>query len=60
MDIVVCVKRVPLTQEVDLEIDASGKEINKDFLAYVMNDSDNYAVEEAVLLQEKFGEASPR
>ncbi len=55
MNIVVCVKRVPLTQEVDLEIDASGKEINKDSLAYVMNDCDNYAVEEAVLLQEKFG-----
>ena len=27
MDIWVCVKRVPMTQEVDLRIDASGKEI---------------------------------
>ena len=55
MDIVVCVKRVPLTQEVDLEITPEGREIKKDSLVYVMNDWDNYAVEEAVLLQEKFG-----
>ena len=55
MDIVVCVKRVPMTQEVDLEIDASKKDIKRDMLAYVVNDWDNYAVEEAVALQEKFG-----
>ena len=55
MNIVVCVKRVPLTQEVDLEIDGTGKDVKKDALAYVVNDWDNYAIEEAVLLQEKFG-----
>ena len=55
MNIVVCVKRVPLTQEVDLEIDGTGKDVTKDALAYVVNDWDNYAIEEAVLLQEKFG-----
>lgn len=55
MNIVVCVKRVPLTQEVDLEIDGVKKDVKKDALAYVVNDWDNYAVEEAVLLQEKFG-----
>jgi len=55
MDIIVCVKRVPLTQEVDLEIDEVKKDVRKDTLAYVINDWDNYAVEEAVLLQEKFG-----
>ncbi|MBW2615170.1 MAG: electron transfer flavoprotein subunit beta/FixA family protein [Deltaproteobacteria bacterium] len=55
MDIVVCVKRVPMTQEVDLEIDGTGKDVKKDALAYVVNDWDNYAIEEAVLLQEKFG-----
>ena len=32
MDIIVCVKRVPMTQEVDLEIDNSGKDIKKDAL----------------------------
>ena len=55
MNIVVCVKRVPLIQEVDLEIDGTGKDVKKDALAYVVNDWDNYAIEEAVLLQEKFG-----
>ena len=55
MDIVVCVKRVPLTQEVDLEIDGSGKDVRKDSLAYFINEWDNYAIEEAVLLKEKHG-----
>ena len=55
MDIVVCVKRVPMTQEVDLEIDASKKDVKRGALAYVVNDWDNYAVEEAVAIQEKFG-----
>jgi len=54
MNIVVCVKRVPLTQEVDLEIDDVKKDLKKDALAYVVNDWDNYAIEEAVLLKEKF------
>ena len=53
MDIIVCIKRVPMTQEVDLEIDNSGKDIKKDALAYVVNDWDNYAIEESVLLKEK-------
>ncbi|MCF8063478.1 MAG: electron transfer flavoprotein subunit beta/FixA family protein [Deltaproteobacteria bacterium] len=55
MNIVVCVKRVPMTQEVDLEIDASGKDVKADMLAYVLNEWDNYAVEEAIQLKEKTG-----
>ena len=55
MNIIVCAKRVPFTQEVDLEIDKRKKDVKKDALAYVINDWDNYAIEEAVLLQEKFG-----
>ncbi|MCJ7596503.1 MAG: electron transfer flavoprotein subunit beta/FixA family protein [Desulfobacterales bacterium] len=55
MDIIVCVKRVPLTQEVDLEINAQKNDVRKETLAYVINEWDNYAVEEAVLLKEKFG-----
>jgi len=55
MNIIVCVKRVPFTQEVDLVIDKSGKDVEKDMLAYVMNEWDNYAIEEAVLLKEKLG-----
>ena len=54
MKIVVCVKWVPLTQEVDLEIDAGGKDVRKGMLAYVINEWDNYAIEEAVLLKEQF------
>lgn len=55
MDIVVCVKRVPMTQEVDLEIDAQRRDVRKDVLAYVINEWDNYAIEEAILLKEKHG-----
>jgi electron transfer flavoprotein beta subunit len=53
MDIIVCVKRVPLTQEVDLEIDPSKRDVRREMLAYVMNEWDNYAIEEAILLKEK-------
>lgn len=55
MNIIVCIKRIPLTQEVDLEIDASRKEVKKDALPFVLNDWDNYAVEEAIQLKEKLG-----
>ena len=55
MEIVVCVKRVPMTQEVDLEIDPQKKDVKKDALAYVINEWDNYAIEEAILLKEKLG-----
>ena len=55
MNIIVCVKRVPFTQEVDLAIDESKKDVQKDMLAYVINEWDHYAIEEAVLLKEKLG-----
>ena len=55
MNIIVCVKRVPSTQEVDLVIDESKKDVQKDNLVYVINEWDNYAIEEAVLLKEKLG-----
>lgn len=55
MNIIVCVKRVPLTQEVDLEIDGVKKDIKKDMLAFAINEWDNYAIEEAVSLKEKLG-----
>lgn len=55
MNIIVCVKRVPATQEADLEIDESNKNIHKDNLAWFINEWDNYAMEEAVLIKEKSG-----
>jgi len=55
MEIIVCVKRVPLTQEVDLEINPQKTDVRKDMLAYSINEWDNYAIEEAVQLREKLG-----
>jgi len=55
MNIIVCVKRVPQVQDVDLEIDGSKKDVHKDNLPYFINEGDNYAVEEAVRLKEKPG-----
>lgn len=55
MNIIVCVKRVPVTREIDLQIDFERKDIKKDLLVYALNEWDNYAVEEAVLIKEKSG-----
>jgi electron transfer flavoprotein beta subunit len=55
MNIIVCVKRVPSTQEVDLVVDESKKDVQKDNLVFVINEWDNYAIEEAILLKEKLG-----
>jgi electron transfer flavoprotein beta subunit len=55
MEIIVCVKRVPLTQEVDLEINSQKNDVRKDMLAFSINEWDNYAIEEAVILKEKHG-----
>jgi len=55
MDIIVCVKHVPETAEADLKIDKSGKRIETEGLVFDINEWDDYALEEAVLLKEKFG-----
>lgn len=55
MEIIVCVKRVPETAEADIVIDKTGKDIEKGGLVFDINEWDNYAVEEAVLLKEKYG-----
>lgn len=55
VDIIVCVKRVPMTQEVDFQVEPGKKGIRREGLAFVINDWDNYAVEEAVQLKERFG-----
>ncbi len=55
MDIVVCVKRVPDMAEAEVAIDKTGKDIKKDDLIFDVNEWDNYAVEEAVLLKENLG-----
>jgi electron transfer flavoprotein beta subunit len=55
MNIVVCVKNVPFTQEVDLVLDTSRQDIRTDNLVYVINEWDNYAVEEAIRIKEQTG-----
>jgi electron transfer flavoprotein beta subunit len=46
---------VPQTAEAEVKVDASGKDIVKDRLTFDMNEADSYALEEAILLKEKFG-----
>lgn len=55
MDIIVCVKRVPETAEADLVIAGDERDIVKDRLVFDVNEWDNYAIEEALLIKEKYG-----
>ncbi|MDY6861877.1 MAG: electron transfer flavoprotein subunit beta/FixA family protein [Thermodesulfobacteriota bacterium] len=54
MDIIVCVKRVPDVSEIDVDIAPDKKDIKKDDLIFDLNEWDRYALEEAVLLKERF------
>ena len=55
MDIVVCVKHVPDTTEAEIGIRDDEKGIKKEGLVFDINEADNYAIEEALLLKEEFG-----
>jgi len=55
LDIVVCVKQVPETAEVELTIDESGRGIKTERLVLEMNEWDEYAIEEALLIKERLG-----
>lgn len=55
LDVIVCVKHVPETAEAELKIDATGKSIEKSGLVFDINEWDDYALEEAVRIKEKFG-----
>ncbi len=55
MNIIVCVKHVPETAEADIKIDSEEKSIELSGLVFDINEWDNYALEEAVLLKEKHG-----
>jgi electron transfer flavoprotein beta subunit len=55
MEILVCVKRVPDTAENEIEVNRSGSDIERDDLVYSVNEWDNYAVEEAILIRDKVG-----
>jgi electron transfer flavoprotein beta subunit len=55
MNIIVCVKHVPETAEADLKIDKTEERIETNSLVFDINEWDNYALEEAVLLRERLG-----
>src|SRR5258708_30259593 len=52
MKIIVAIKQVP-ERDAQVRIDASGKWIEESDLQYAMNESDAYALEEALQLREK-------
>lgn len=54
MNIIVAIKQVPDLVE-ELEIDSSGKELDKEWLKYKVNEFDDHALEEALLLKEDQG-----
>lgn len=54
MNIIVCIKQVPDTES-QIKIGADGKSIVTDDIKWVMNPYDEFGVEEALRLKEKFG-----
>jgi electron transfer flavoprotein beta subunit len=55
LNIIVCVKHVPETAEVEITIDSSGKRIETEDLVFDINEWDDYALEEAVQMKERLG-----
>jgi electron transfer flavoprotein beta subunit len=54
VNVVVCIKQVPDT-ELSLSIADGGKDVARQDLDYVINPYDEYAIEEALRIKEKFG-----
>lgn len=54
MNIIVCLKQVPDT-ETQIKVGSDGKSIVTDDIKWVMNPYDEYGVEEALRIKEKFG-----
>ena len=54
MKIIVCIKQVP-ERDAQVRIDSAGKWIEESDLQFAMNESDAYALEEALQLKEKHG-----
>lgn len=55
MNIVICIKRVPDTAEAPLSITDDGLDIKRDKLVHDINEADNYALEEGLLLKGQHG-----
>ncbi len=54
MDIIVLTKQVPDLVE-ELLVDANGKELDRSYMKYILNESDDHALEQALILKEKYG-----
>ncbi|MFQ5707746.1 MAG: electron transfer flavoprotein subunit beta/FixA family protein [bacterium] len=54
MNIIVPIKQVPDLVE-ELEVDESGKDLNREWLKYKINEFDDHALEEALQLKEEVG-----
>lgn len=52
MKVAVCVKRVPDIAEADVRVDSTGRGVIQDRFQFTVNEADNYALEEALLLKE--------
>ena len=55
MEILVCARRVPDTSENEIQLNSAGNDIERDDLVYSVNESDNYAVEEALQIVARAG-----
>jgi electron transfer flavoprotein beta subunit len=55
VEILVCAKRVPDTSENEIQLVATGNDIERDELVYSINEADNYAVEEALQIVARVG-----
>lgn len=54
MNLVVCMRQVPDLVE-ELELNDAGTDLNRDFLKHVVNEFDDWALEQALLLKEAHG-----
>ena len=54
MDIIVCMKQVPDLVE-EFELNEEGNGLNRDFMKLVLNEFDDWALEQALLLKEQHG-----
>ena len=54
MRIVVVLKQIPDLVE-EFEIDGDGTDIDRDFLTFLLNEFDNHALEEALLIKDATG-----
>jgi len=55
MKSIVCIKYVPDTSEAEVKVNSDGKTVDDSRFSFDINDADNYAVEESVLIKEDKG-----